>query len=1380
RSGKELTLLLSDLHLGEIQLALEGFLQPKSPPSSADDELAFAISGPDLKGAFSSSGYLAVCSPAPERLEVDSVAGATEVALGEGETPPIEGAAVARLFAMPTPQARIELRSIPQGGALEFRGACLVKVLENATTLTGVYSVRVIHGQLYHLEILLPAPWRLASVRTGAEPKEAAPAFRHETVEDSGERRLRIELERRVAAGSSIELRVELEEPESLLVRDPAQRARTLAFRVPVLLTTDQARVERSQVDLGISLAPSIDATLVEQSGWQVLSLEELGGLGLKDEQIVAGLTSTAPEGEVRLDLLSRLPRGEYQAVTHVMALESHRARVRADLRLAVVDHAVESIRLSLPVGAEIEPKVLGEGVQGIGEAEPLEGGRSVRTVHFDRPWLGMRQIRIEYEQDLVEEEAAAASRKTIRSLPLAVPTIEVQGDFDGEESVALQSQGTVELVVEAGDRLLPMSIDELPEFAEAWKEGRLISAYRIRRGEATGTFRTSIHSTEPVLPSMARELKLSTVLDQSGVSWTRGEMLLAYSMLQYLRIRLPADAWLIEVEVEGEVLRSVKKEDEPGLWSIPLPPRSYASVSFVYARPLAAGGEADATGPSRRHLSSSWGGWLETGPRFLGVVKDSSSSETRDVEVPVGSTRWDLYHPPGYRFFVSGSNLAPEHPEHEERAAHFAGAFFGRLLTGRLPLISVLADEQPVRPWVRQGLGKPETWAVEEARAERQTTQGALPVQQAASSVERPPSRSLTRNLVEGYRIASAKIGGEPWIELSYRSYRWWRFSTLAVFSATLVAGLALALQGGRRVFYRAVGYGLLYLTLIPPLVVWALGWESPFLLIPVAEGAVALLLCALGVEAARALTCWLRGCIDRRRRTAAVAAVLLLALLAPSAIAEEPQRAPIRPFDDTVLIPYDPDRLFTGDDPLRKVYLPYQKFRELWLRAHPEERPEADPPADLVVGTARYDLRVSGEAYRITGEISLQVLVDEWVVVPLPFERTQISDIALDDHPVGVSQRDSVPFITVKGKGVHTLQLGLSGSIIRQPGLFQVLLGLVAGRATSVRAELPAGAEPLPGDVKNLVVEKAPEMTAVSADLGEAARFDVRWHFPGVEGQSASQIESLSYSELELVLDGYRVSRREKLTVKGLEVDAVTYRVLGGWSLRHVAAPELSQWSLVEKDGQTLLEVFFVRPVREIELAIDGWAPLDSEARPVASLGLGGASRQESYFGLRHGARRKWAASALGSLPRADEAMLTAVFAVREPPYLIHHTYGSAEGERVSAEPVSGEVDLSTELIAVLQPQQIFLTGRTRYEVKTLGPFRQQVMLPAGWKVRRVEGTALRHWEVEDAADRTLLTVHLQRRAVTGDRVQWSAELPHDAAAGSLSIPSVVTTTA
>ena len=113
-----------------------------------------------------------------------------------------------------------------------------------------------------------------------------------------------------------------------------------------VLHTVEGTAASRS--DLGIAVQSSLYLGATELAGWRALPLEETRRLGLEQKaggSLVAGLTTEVTAPRVDIELARRNTRGEYRAVTHVLAAErafgrqgqQNTVRVRCDLRLAVV-----------------------------------------------------------------------------------------------------------------------------------------------------------------------------------------------------------------------------------------------------------------------------------------------------------------------------------------------------------------------------------------------------------------------------------------------------------------------------------------------------------------------------------------------------------------------------------------------------------------------------------------------------------------------------------------------------------------------------------------------------------------------------------------------------------------------------------------------------------------------------------------------------------------------------------------------------------------------------------------------------------------------------------------------------------------------------------
>lgn len=1362
RGAEGLAVTLAEEVVGEVAISFSGLLEP---PSSR-----YVLGPPSLTGSFSDTGFLALWEPGGSELAVESVEGAREAAPGEaGDLPvlePSEAAGVrprlSRVFAFVSPEARVTVVEGPRGLRSEVHGTVLATATESRAILEGAVRIDVRRGRLERVSIFVPAPWGIVEASEVAGGGRSLHGILREARETEAGTRLDLVLQRAAPSGDHLDIRIALEQGGFDDVRSWERR------EIEIALPRVEG-AERTRWDLGIAIPPSMDAILGDMPGWRSLDPEEMERLGLArarpegSVRLAAGLVSREPEARLSFALLKRPPRGEFRAVTHLLALE-RLARARTDIQVTIVDRPIESLAFQLPASAAASAIILGPGIK---ESESA-GDR--RVVRFARPWVGTRQYRVEFETELRPE--AEAPFPDVRVEPEGG-----KGFIGGERFLVLQSQGPVEIVPRLGEGLSAVDAGDLPDFGEPWPVGRVLTAYRFGARGSPGAFRTLVHERAPVLGRLARTLALSTVLGADGTSRTRAEILLAYSRDQDFAVELPADARCLAVTVNGEPVRAViaaalrvPERAGPGraparnAFRIPLPPQSYATVTITYERP----GPSLSPAKGTPRALGSWGTWAESAPRL--------------PEIPVGETRWVVQHPEGYRVYLRGGDLRASDPHAEERDATFAESFFGRILSGRLPVFTTFLPEGPRAP----SPDVPEL-TPEEARgalvagSESATARGPLKPKAPEAGGAPRGAAPLFRLRPEGRPIEATKLGGDAEIRLFYAADSWWRFSKKTVFSSAIILGAFLFARPSRRGFARFVLGGLFFGTLVP----LVLGWRSPLLLVPFSE-ALAVLLVFWGAAALleKAVS------LVRKRRAPVTAAGALLAALAFSALeaAEEPPGARARIPDDGVLIPYDPEALPGGFGVPEKVYVPYRKFFELWRLAHPEERRPEEPPADVVFGNARYALRLQGEAARLLGTVDIQVLTDRWTKIPLPFDRAQLASVRIDGHEAGVGQTPSpersasVPFVELRGAGRRRLEVELLAPVRRDPGEFRVLAGLLAGSATTLRAELPLGARvearraAAPGDPAPVPIVTSEEdgLTIAVVDLGGADRIEIAWSFPKIEGETGSQVDSVSYSRLDLGRDGYSVVRLERVRVTGRKVDSLQYEVHGGWRLTDVAGADVAEWSVLRDAAdppRERLQVFFAKPVDSALLTIRGRALLEASG-PLATLSLLGAVKQETYVGLRHFADRRFAADVLrggivdgrtiAGMERASRQDLLRAFAVPEAelPDRIYQTYGSGAGLTLAAEPVSSEAAIDTDFVFVLLADRLVVSARSRTSVTGPGPLRHEVPIPPEWSVRSVRSPSLRDWEVAREGGSARLVVSFAGRVPSGEEVVWSAE--------------------
>jgi len=878
RDGTQLRVLLEKPVLGEVRLQGEGILV--AAPGD------FVLGAPELKDARQDTRYLALLESPGGRIAIAKTTSVRELALNEqpaafAATTTMPGGQPARLFLLQSPNSSVTARVNLQTPIFDTQGVIDMIVDEKQVFLRALFSVQPEQGRVYNLRLNVPAPWKLTGLRERATGRGIGAELTREGESETWNIRL--------ADGADAAHPIDLD--ASFRLNDPIWGESDWSTRTLNVLTPSIGESRRSTIYLGISVHPAIDVAFGEMPAWRTERAGKLERLGVIESALRTGLMSEVAGGELKLELVHKKPRGEYELVTHVLTLERE-VWVRSDIRLAVVDRAVDELVINLPPEAKdplyikgLDIKEIAPGVTPSGNAPAL----NQRRVRFNQPWQGVRMLRVEYRAPLVSDTDSA------------VPDIRLDGNFDSRRRIVFQSAGVVELTVANGDSLLVASLEDTPEFARPFQTGRALYAFTFGSGNSPGTFHPKVLERSPTLHSLAREMNLTTTLDASGVSRTHAEFLLTYARQQYISVKLPDGANLIALYVDGKSVRPVEGSAK-GTVSVPLPPQSFAQVELVYHRSVDALGNV--------------GAWSEFAPDL--------------IDIPVKATNWKIHYPATYILSVNGGNIEAEPPQQPD---FFALSFWSQVFSGQMPRWTA---------WEKQVL--PSAVQMDFGGARRaEPAQQSASAQQLTADETRHDSDVANERAVgvlaipEGAILRLNKLGGSARVVLAYRDVDFSRFASRVSFLAAVLAALALAGRVSRKAALRFIMTGLLLGTLLPP----ALNWQSPLLLVPFSEG--------LSLAALAALAMWAWNAIRNRAaqvsaRKSIVAAALFAFILA-SCIAARAGEA------GAVLVPYSKDDVKSPDanPQTTKVFVPKSTFIELMARAHPEKQPAAPDVPDM-----------------------------------------------------------------------------------------------------------------------------------------------------------------------------------------------------------------------------------------------------------------------------------------------------------------------------------------------------------------------------------------------------------------------------------------------
>ena len=112
--------------------------------------------------------------------------------------------------------------------------------------------------------------------------------------------------------------------------------------------------------------------------------------------------------------------------------------------------------------------------------------------------------------------------------------------------------------------------------------------------------------------------------------------------------------------------------------------------------------------------------------------------------------------------------------------------------------------------------------------------------------------------------------------------------------------------------------------------------------------------------------------------------------------------EAADVPPREQTIYIPYEKLRQ-TFEKDGRGVFLPYERFQELWKAARAQEHKtaEAKPPVPAVITMADSEATVGKEVVRVAARLKIDLLASGWVEVPLRLDDAAVisANLVADD---------------------------------------------------------------------------------------------------------------------------------------------------------------------------------------------------------------------------------------------------------------------------------------------------------------------------------------------------------------------------------------------
>lgn len=468
------------------------------------------------------------------------------------------------------------------------------------------------------------------------------------------------------------------------------------------------------------------------------------------------------------------------------------------------------------------------------------------------------------------------------------------------------------------------------------------------------------------------------------------------------------------------------------------------------------------------------------------------------------------------------------------------------------------------------------------------------------------------------------------------------------------------------------------------------------------------------------------------------------------PALAAEKAKEDVLR--EQTIYIPYDKLRE-TFEKEGRGVFLPYEKFQELWNAARAQTQAAEPPrrPVDALIQGIENVATIGEEVVQVAATLDLEILGEGWVKIPLRLRNSAILSATIDGQPARVVFDESVGHQLLYQKaGTDSQRLSLkleyARSFTKSPGQSSVAFEAPQAPINRWRIRVPEAGmslqiEPMIAATRS--EEAAPDDAAASAELlafvGTAPEVRLTWN-PKAEGASGLAAFATVQAEQQIVISegvarstvqlDYDISR-STLTQLVVEVPAdqkvvnVVDRNVKRWNVENTETEEAGQAA-----GQVIrVELFEATQGRQsllIELEQFSDATSASYNVPAALVRAVGVGRQQGVVVARLEEGLQAEAVTRTGLLQLDQNDLPA--RLRDTSWTFAYRYGTVPYElTLHIEKVLPRISVTELIDAELATDRITLNWQGLYQIEDAGVFQLRLKLPSEFEVRSVEGKAI-----------------------------------------------------
>lgn len=493
-------------------------------------------------------------------------------------------------------------------------------------------------------------------------------------------------------------------------------------------------------------------------------------------------------------------------------------------------------------------------------------------------------------------------------------------------------------------------------------------------------------------------------------------------------------------------------------------------------------------------------------------------------------------------------------------------------------------------------------------------------------------------------------------------------------------------------------------------------------------------------------------------------------------------PPAAPPAPSaPEKVYVPYEKMKgLLDAEN--QGVFLPYKDFQRLWQAAQgaPAEAGSAAAPAGYLISAARFDGVVGAELATLKMELTVDILADGWVSVPLGLGEAAVAKASFakgdEKAPPLLRIANGGYVLLTKGPGRKVVNIEFVRQLQTQPGLNVLEFALPKAAITTLEMVIPeqdmkVDVEPMLAATTSQSPAGGAGATKLQAFLGAAERVKLSWK-PKTQAAAELQPVVISSQIQHIHVAEALISHDLKFTydIRRRGVDTFTIQLPGDFRVTSVDGANISKWDVSELKAPAgpagqLLKVKLFSPAEDsysLGVKMERFLKESQVLLPLTPAVTQEVLRRTGLVAVTHAPRRSVELRDLKGLSRVDTGRLPADLSAQAGVTAYEFTTAD-HSATLAVGSVEPRIEVSQRWSLGVDDSWQQLEGQLTYTIERAGIFRLSMSLPEPWELLSLgPGEVVDEFQFSGAGADRQLSVLLKREVIGGLTLSLKARRP------------------